>query len=171
MSTVSTPPSQGSVLPATPLQKTKKKKKWGQQQQLRRLELHCSSRLVRHVLHTTSARHLNPGSPLNSLPNTGLIKTLISATQNSTLHLYCEFDAQCLWCKDLLASVISVRANSEEQCLFEKESRQMSRTPVHKEGAWEEALSAPEIDFNLRKVAAKKQRDIFDSDLARYEKK
>lgn len=107
-------------------------KKKAQQQQLSRLELQCSTiltcysisiRRMHYVSQTTSACRLNLASPLYSLPNTWIIKMLISATQNGTLLLYCEFDAQCLWCKHFLASVISMSEGQFRRTVFVREGK------------------------------------------------
>lgn len=106
--------------------------KKAQQQQLSRLELQCSTiltcysisiRRMHYVSQTTSACRLNLASPLYSLPNTWIIKMLISATQNGTLLLYCEFDAQCLWCKHFLASVISMSEGQFRRTVFVREGK------------------------------------------------
>lgn len=58
-----------------------------------------------------------------------------------------------------------MRANAGEQCLLEKENRQMSRTSLSfrvQEGeSVREVLSAPEIEFNLMKVGHEYERTFF----------
>lgn len=81
-----------------------------------------------HTVHRVSQSfppcHLNPARTLYYLTNTGIIPTLISAPQNTTLHLYCGFDAQCLWCKVLMAPADSVSEGQRWRAAFVTEGKQ-----------------------------------------------
>lgn len=116
---------------------------------------------------------MSPARALYSLASAGIINKLISGTQNSTLHLYCEFDAQCLWCKVLMAWMVSMSEGQRWRAMLVRENREMSGTSLSFRAVkyirreCERGPFCARNRFQFNEGRLRTQQDIFDSDLGR----